>query len=261
MHKVTAIYFSPTGGSRKYAQAIAGALDEDYRSIDFTDFETRNRVYTFGPEDLVVFGAPVYAGRLPLPEDDLFGRIKGENTPAVFTVTYGNREFDDALLEMQEVLEAKGFKGVGAAAFLAEHTYSVKLAGGRPDEADLAQAADFGKNIKALLERVEDREEMRLQIPGNHPYKEAKHLPMHTETGERCSECGFCADICPTHAISKAAGMEEDPEKCIGCLACVKRCPRGGRLVNDPGLAAIREKLEPNFGGIRKEHQFFAIDR
>lgn len=255
MKKVTAVYFSPTQGSKKYAEAIAAAVEPDFEVIDLTGPKARAGEYRFGPDDLVIFGAPVYAGRLPLVEGGVFDRVTGNGALAVYTVTYGNREFDDALLEMYDLLEERGFRGIAAAAWLAQHTYSDKLAGGRPDADDLQAAADFGADIKALLNADEFG---KLEIPGNRPYKEAKHLPMHTEAGEDCSGCGHCAEICPVSAIDAENGFKADPAKCIGCLACEKTCPAQARVVNDPGLAAIRAKLEPAFGGVYKEPvQFF----
>ncbi len=151
MKKVTAIYFSPTRGTKKYVEAAAKALDGDFTVIDLTNAKARAEKYHFGPDDLVIFGAPVYAGRLPLYPEKLYGNITGEKTPAIFTVTYGNREFDDALLETKDICEANGFVGIAAAAWLSEHTYSDKLAGGRPTEDDLSEAADFAAKIAAGL--------------------------------------------------------------------------------------------------------------
>lgn len=256
MKNITAIYFSPTSGSKKYAEAVAGAISKDYKSIDLTAPSARTKEYRFGPDDVVVFSAPVYAGRLPfIPgEEEIFSKIKGSaGAKAVFMVTYGNREFDDALLEMSDCLENAGFTGIAAAAWLSEHTYSDKLAGGRPDEEDLMDAEGFGLQVKDI---IEDEEFEKLEIPGNRPYKERKHLPMNTEATEKCGGCGHCVDVCPANAINRE-NFSADSGKCIGCLACEKNCPSGARIVNDPGLAAIRGKLEPAFGGVHKEPKMF----
>ncbi len=251
MKKVTAIYFSPTRGTKKYVEAVAKALDPDFTVIDLTSAKARAGKYHFGADDLVIFGAPVYAGRLPLYPEKLYGNITGDGTPAIFTVTYGNREFDDALLETKDMCEANGFVGIAAAAWLAEHTYSAKLAGGRPSQEDLAEVEDFAEKITqaSLFEP--------LDVPGNRPYRDGSRHPMNTVAAERCSECGLCARICPVGAIHDGAGFEADQSKCIGCLACVKRCMRSARIVDDPGLAAIRQKLEPAFGGVYKANQYF----
>lgn len=254
--QVTAVYFSPTKGTKKYAEAVAGGISEEFQTIDLTKSENRNRAYQFGADDLVVVGAPVYAGRLPLLPEGLFTNLQGDGAKAVVLAVYGNRDFDDALLETVNVLQAQGFVCVCGAALLAEHTYSDKLAGKRPSPEDLAEAADFGRKIKAALE--EGRLTSPQKMPGQEPYrKEAKRMPKYTETTELCTECGLCAKLCPVGAISLDADMTADGEKCIGCLACVKSCPRGGRKVNDPSLYEIQEKLEPAFGGVHKANQYF----
>lgn len=285
--KVTAVYFSPTGGSRKYAEAISRGIDENFTVIDLTNRKNRNHTYVFGPDDLVVFSAPVYAGRLPVLPESLFGNLEGNGAAAVISVTYGNREFDDALLEMKDLCEQAGFNCIGAAALLAQHTYTDKLAGGRPDKEDLEEAERFGRIVRELSEKQQNKDvgemhsdrteisrlssdskssaELTLKkclhsmddIPGNRPYKESGRMPKHTETADFCSECGLCAKICPVGAITYGAGMEADGELCIGCLSCVKNCPRGARFVKDPGLSKIREKLEPAFSGIYKENIYF----
>lgn len=285
--KITATYFSPTGGSRKYAEAISRGIDENFTVIDLTEQKNRKNTCTFGPDDLVVFSAPVYAGRLPILPEGLFRNLEGNGAAAVISVTYGNREFDDALLEMEDLCGQTGFKCVAAAAFLAQHTYTDKLAGGRPDKRDLQEAESFGRIVREWLEKRQEKTDGKMyagrgdlsqfspdsqpsakilpadrlqpmdRIPGSRPYKESGRMPKHTETADFCSECGFCAKHCPTGAITYGAGMEADGELCIGCLACVRNCPRGARFVKDPGLSQIRERLEPAFGGIYKENRYF----
>ena len=100
--KVYGVYFSPTGGTRAYVTALAGLLSCEAEEIDLTAREERARDHVFGPEDLVILGAPVYAGRLPQLEGGIFERLRGDGTPAVFNVSYGNRAFEDALLELAQ---------------------------------------------------------------------------------------------------------------------------------------------------------------
>lgn len=253
--KTTAVYFSPTRGSAKYAIEIAKAISEDFEEIDLTRPENRSREYRFSADDLVVFGAPVYGGKLPLFDQPLFGNILGDNTPAIFTVTYGNREIDDALLEMQEFCENKGFRGIAAAALLAEHTYSDKLAGGRPDKDDLRQAREFASKAVALLNSHIDSS--KLHVPGNKPYRESRHMPMLTTTTDKCIGCGSCSRVCPVGAICAEDFAKVDETKCIGCLACLKGCPANARKVAGPDLDIVRNKLEPALAGIHKENKFF----
>lgn len=121
-------------------------------------------------EDLVILGAPVYAGRLPQLEGGIFERLRGDGTPAVFNVSYGNRAFEDALLEEQDICQAHGFHGIAAGAWIAPHTFSGRIGAGRPDGADLEKVREFAAGVRALLERPDWRT-CRLTVPGDRPYR------------------------------------------------------------------------------------------
>ena len=139
MKKVWAMYFSPTGGTEKVvrgtADALAAKLNLPVEVYDFTLPQVREKEAVFGEGDIVVVGTPVIAGRVPnvlLPY--LEGKIKGNGALAVPMVSFGNRNFDDALIELRNLMEANGFKTVAGGAFISEHSFSKTLAAGRPDE-------------------------------------------------------------------------------------------------------------------------------
>ena len=63
--------------------------------------------------------------------------FKGNATPVIPVVVYGNRDYEDALKELSDALSAQGFVPVSAGAFIGEHSYSRKdmpIAAGRPDK-------------------------------------------------------------------------------------------------------------------------------
>ena len=68
---------------------------------------------------------------------DAFEKIKGDKTPAVLVCVYGNRNYDDALLELKDISEANGFVPIAAGAFIARHSIFSDVAVGRPDKEDL----------------------------------------------------------------------------------------------------------------------------
>ena len=116
-YSVTAIYFSPTDTSRKGVHAIAKTLSGHFNEIDMTCKACEAQ---FTSDDVVVFGAPVYGGRLFKGFVKRLAEVKGDNTLCIVTVTYGNRDYDDALLEFCDLLTSKGFIPVAAAAAAAE---------------------------------------------------------------------------------------------------------------------------------------------
>ena len=117
--KVWAVYFSGTGTTektvRRIASGLSAALSAPMEVFDFTPPAARQDDLSFGPEDLVVLGVPTYAGRVPnvlLPY--LTGKVRGAATPAVPVVLFGNRNFDDSLMELRNIMTANGFMPVAA---------------------------------------------------------------------------------------------------------------------------------------------------
>lgn len=241
--RVTAVVFSPTGGTKRYGAEIAKRLSATYKIIDLTTPEQRQQEYSFDREDLVIFGAPVYYGRLPQVEGDIFSCCRGNGTPAVFNITYGNGQYGDALLEEKNALEDRGFTGIAAGAWIAPHTFSDKIAANRPDRADMAALDDFAAAIKKTLEGVIPK---ALSVPGNRPYRDIVPLSFYPLGNDSCVDCRTCVKVCPTGAIDHTEPIKTDAAKCILCLACVKECPWDSRSVDDPGFAGVCQKLEAN---------------
>lgn len=256
INNVYAIYFSPTGGTKKCVMKISEILKKDYTEIDLTNYDIRNTNNNFKKDDIVVIGVPVYAGRVPTLYDGIFTHIQGNDTPAVFVVSYGNRDYEDALIEMQYELEKKGFIGVGAGAFIAEHTYSDKLGGNRPDKDDENILTDFSKKVKEKI--INDNFGHNcINIKGNKIFKEKKFFPYHPSADESCKKCGICEKLCPVKAISINDFLSVDKDKCINCFRCVKNCPSNSIKISDDSFYAIKKMLEDNFSKIRKEPELF----
>jgi ferredoxin len=256
---VNLIYFSPTKTTEKIvSQIAAGIADPDLQRYDLTRMDTdvpgRISVGT------TIIGVPVYAGRVPEVALERLAQLQGASLPAVLVVVYGNREFEDALRELTDVVTAKGFHVVAAAAFVGEHSYSTRqqpIAANRPDQTDLEHATVFGTAIKKKLS-VGKQPTTPETIPGNVPYREGVVLgQIAPETiTERCVLCGACASLCPTFTISVSDQVLTDVAQCVMCCACVKGCPHDARVMTHPLVAERRTLLAENFSR-RKEPQWF----
>lgn len=242
MENVTSIYFSPTEGTKGYVNRIAESFSKSYIQIDIADVETRKKEFSFSENDLVIIGVPVYYGRIPQVVD-LFSKLKANNTPTILVLTYGNREFDDALLELNDSCIKSGFKPIGASTFIAPHTFSHKIGKGRPNAQDMAELDVFTTKMKELIlsGNINDK---KLSVPGNFPYKEFQPAPFFPTATDDCTNCGACAKICPVCAIDFDNPKETDGEKCLRCLACIKVCPNKSRRVLQPAYQMVVEKLE-----------------
>ena len=260
--RLTVICFSPTRTSRKIAEAVAAGMtgmsggtagyadaSRQIRTIDLT-LDRSDEPIILNSGETVVLGAPVYAGRVAPEAVRRLRRIQvaaGASVPAVLTVTYGNRDYEDALVELYDLAVSLGLSPFAAGAFIGEHSYStpeMPVAEGRPDTLDLADARIFGGECARKLDS--SGAFAPFHIKGNRPYKEVKHSGNQTvpETADGCPLCGECARVCPTGAVSidlNARKVLTDPALCIRCCACVRACPAGLRTYTTPFTAFLHE--------------------
>ncbi|WP_432734936.1 4Fe-4S binding protein [Maridesulfovibrio sp. FT414] len=255
------ICFSPTRTTRKVLSAIAeGVGAEETRMIDVTRADDFPVCYGCDDSDLVIIGAPVYAGRLPITAVERFAGLRSSGRPAVLVVTYGNRAYEDALLELRDLAVEAGFKPVAAAAFVGEHSFSSEetpVAVGRPDVSDRDAAGKFGQSIRQLLSAGDPDGLPEIEVPGNRPYKErVARPPASPVSKDGCELCGACERVCPTGAISVGSLVDTDAAQCILCCACVKVCASGDRIMDVPRVMEVARWLAETCEE-RKEPEIF----
>jgi ferredoxin len=256
------VYFSPTGTTKTVVSEIArGVNPGNVELLDITRPDARKQPLQTLEKDLLIIGVPVYMGRVPALLTEWLHAIQAHNTPAVCVVVYGNRVYDDALLELNDILKQCGCKPIAGAAYIGEHSFSnseTPIAKGRPDASDLKHAELFGQKIREKLLSVSSADKISdVPIPGCHPYRGDSTLWTidFIAVGSECIQCGICAERCPVGAIDPENSRAIDTKKCITCCACIRHCPKKARTMK-PGLvkeAAIRlntfykERKEPVF--------------
>jgi ferredoxin len=262
--KVKLIYFSPTGTTQKILVSIAKGINIDnVEHINLTLPEGANQNVSFFSDELVLLGAPVYGGRLPIEAISRLKQLKVSKALAVPIVVYGNREFEDALLELKNLAIELGFYPIAGGAFIGEHSFATKdipIANGRPDSLDVQKAMEFGARIKEKVATLKLTDpQLDLNIPGRFPYEGGvRSMAVSPVTQEdTCTVCGTCATVCPTGAISYYNGsVETIIQQCIRCCACIKNCPTDSRYWEDSMMKKITTWLNKNCA-VRKEPLFF----
>ena len=255
------VCFSPTGTSLAVVEAVGRGIGHDAAElVDITRPQGRERRLETGADELLVVAVPVHVGRVPELACRWLETLEADGTPAVCLVVYGNREFDDALLELTDLVTERGGRPVAAAAFIGEHSFSsadTPVAVARPDPADLSQAELFGRAVREKLRSLPSAGQAPgVDVPGHRPYRE--RLPRlsvdFVAVGDACVQCGSCAEICPAGAIHPEDSSSVQQDGCIYCCACIKSCPQSARTMQ--ALKDVARRLSEQYRA-RKEPQLF----
>lgn len=233
--KLYEIVFSPTGGTKRAADLLTGALEGDASCVDLTDSKGDFRALRLTREDVAVLAVPSYGGRIPAVAAERLKMLNGQGARAILLCVYGNRAYEDTLVELADAAKEAGFRVVAAVAAVAEHSIARQFAAGRPDARDAATLSGFAGQIQRKLSAADDAEP---SIPGHRPYKKAGDAGMVPKPTRDCTRCGACAAQCPVRAIDPRNPKKVDKTACISCMRCVSVCPRHARRLNPVLLCA-----------------------
>lgn len=259
---VKLIYFSPTQTTKQIVKGIAKGIRPDFvEHIDLTLPMSDRREFGSSMGSIAIVGVPVYGGRVPALAARRLKRLKANGMPVIPIVVYGNRAFEDALIELRDLLKQIGFLPVAAGAFIGEHSFAdeaLTIANDRPDEQDLEIAFSFGKKVELKMSDIDLVETLpAIAVPGDLPYKKWDPPSGSPQTIDKvCTLCSTCADLCPSGAISVEDTVVTDASSCILCCACVKGCPEQARWVGVERINKMSQWLHENCAD-RKEPEVF----
>ena len=225
--KIHQIIFSPTGGTQRVSEILCQGIGKESVVTDLCVKAADIQLPNIHEEDLAVIAMPVFAGRVPTLAVERLRMVNSHGAKCVVIAVFGNRAYDDALLEIQDVAREMGFRVIAAIGAVAEHSIIRKYGQGRPDADDEQTLKQFGADI---LSKAEGSDCTMPQVPGNRPYKKGGKVP-HPKGRSGCNRCGVCAKQCPADAIPLSDPKTVDTAKCISCMKCVSVCPTGVRSI------------------------------
>ncbi len=251
--KVTAVYFSATYTTRRIVESFVSHLTDEVSYYDITDDAVVHGGVVHS-DTLFVVGVPVYAGRVPAVAAERLRRFCGSNTLAVAIAVYGNRHYDDAVLELYDILTECGFRTISAGAFIARHSIFNKIAAMRPDKSDMTiikSFADESSHLFATRPAV-------IELPGNRPYKVPGGIPIWPTASRQCTSCSACARLCPVGAIDPLSPRGVDRDKCFKCGRCIVVCPTKVRRFYGIRYSLAAQRFNSMFAARREPEVWYA---
>lgn len=255
---IHSVYFSATFTTRRIVREITSCLTAEVVEHDVTCDGADIAPIVLGRTDLLVIGMPVYAGRIPQDVVRRIANLKGDGTPAIIVAVYGNRDYDDALLELRDVVMANGFRVVSAGAFIARHSIFPSVATDRPDAGDIACIREFAGRSGELVQSIDaDAEIPAINVKGNYPYKTPGTPALKPVTSAECVGCGACAEQCPVSAITVDGCAVTDNARCITCGRCLVVCPVSARIFPEPVYSAAGAKFHQAYSALRPNETYY----
>lgn len=249
--KLYEVVFSPTGGTRKVADIMAEEFHCQKEVVDITEAALN---LEFTADDVCLVAIPSFGGRVPAIAVERISQMTGAGAKAVMICVYGNRAYEDTLLELKDVLVKAGFVPFAAVSAVAEHSIMHQFAAGRPDADDKTELQEFAAQI---IKKLETQDNMSMvEVPGNSPYKDYGGVPLKPKAGRACDECGICVKSCPVNAIFENHPKETEEKLCISCMRCIAVCPKQARGLNKLMVAAASKKLK-KVCEVRKKNELF----
>lgn len=225
--KVRAAVFSPTGGTMNAAYLLASALCDQPEMMDQTPLSSRQETIAFAADELAIFAAPAYAGKIPYAPK-LFENLKGDKTPCVLVASYGNRAAENNWAQMHKLATDNGFVVIGAIQIVTPHIFGARAGHSRPDVADVKDIQAFAAEIR---KKIESGSLASITVEGDPAIvgKPSLHSVIDKQLdASKCLMCGLCVNNCSVGAIDPKT-LVINNEICIECQRCSHVCPVAAR--------------------------------
>ncbi len=268
-HAAMIAYCSPAGATRHVARVIEETVERMGGQATTCDLgggddpaPIHEMIKKAQGNGCLFIGSPVYVSHTVPPVMDFIKNLpEGGGLWAVPFVTWGGVCSGMALYEMGKALTEKGYRLGGGAKVGAVHSSlwrsDFPLGEGHPDDGDDEKVQELVHGVYDKLAEGNGRAlplaDLDYQPPDLRKDMEkmsletAKaHIPKRKVNQSECTECGVCAEVCPTEAVALTPYPEFN-DNCIYCFSCVRECPEEAIKIDltqtESRLRSMAEKI------------------
>ena len=254
------VYFSQTGNTRKIATAIYAGMSPVVEQCDIRRLKDVNPNGDLKDYDLIGLGAPVWGEGMPhiMGFIDNITRVEGKHAFAFCTHGTYPRSF---LSSVVPGLTQRGLTVIGWNDWHGSVCIPMMpkpyFTDGHPDEIDLKEARDFGRDLVERSRRIYQGERHLIPVfSRGRDYDEiygtmgrvlseecakAGSYPFKVNL-DKCNQCNLCVENCPTNSIDFSESPPIFRPNYARCWFCEQICPQGAIEYNwEPAAAATRK--------------------
>jgi flavodoxin/Pyruvate/2-oxoacid:ferredoxin oxidoreductase delta subunit len=253
--KCIVIYHSWTGNTKQIAEAIQSGIKEIFKECEIASLAEVD-VEKLTDYDLIGMGSFVQTFQEPVTVTDFVKAMPELKDRYGFIFCTHGTCAGNFISNMVAGLRGKGLTvtgwndwyGSGFIPLMPKPYYT----DGHPDEIDLKEATEFGREIAQRSRKIADGESQLIpELPEEEEYYKLYGTPMDLGGGnemadmvklkpvynaEKClyPKCTKCMDNCPTKSIDLSKSPPISHETCGPCLVwfCEQLCPTGAMEVN-----------------------------
>jgi flavodoxin/NAD-dependent dihydropyrimidine dehydrogenase PreA subunit len=253
--KCAIIYFSQTGNTEKIAKAIQSGVKQSAGHCDIFKIKEANprRLYEY---DLIGLGSPVFNVENVWDFINNMRFVGGKHIFAFCTHGGSPELFFPTLVPK---LNKRGLVVIGTRDWYGDcfclHHVEPYPTQGHPDEIDLKEAEEFGKEMVARSSRIASGEtELVPSEPPMPPMPDdirdkdsvinmKAFVSMLKYHKEKCKypKCRLCMDNCPMDGIDLSMNPPVIGQPCMYCEFCARVCPTGALDIDEWVKAAAAQ--------------------
>jgi len=231
--KAIVMYFSQSGNTKKMAFSVCEGIQETAGKCDIVSI-SKTDVRSLTSYDVIGIGSPCWSG-VPFHIERFINTLPALSNKHAFTFCTHGAKGERFLPEMVRLLMGKGLTVIGIRDWYCSVNHPLipkpYLTDGHPDEIDLQEAREFGKQMVEVSQRISDGETTLIpEVPPMLPPRTLTRPQFEkTLNMKKCRypECRLCMDHCRLNIIDLSQSPPVFPKICQPCYFCEMICPTG----------------------------------